>query len=285
MTTPDRSGELDRKFRAGASLETAKYRFAKTMTDNPHWYTVGDTWVEPALHKETCETINEFGVDTYFASKKSKRGSFYPQLALNGYTYWTMWPKQSTLDTLINRKRAYYQVGYDEVAQVYDQTFSPSDPIIAQENQVVTDMLKPYLVDGAEVFDIGCGSGLFVDLFADCVPPERYTGIDPSVGMVIEFAAKHPAWRHRLRLCPLEDAFPSRRFDLVVSTFTSFAVDAEHIRRMLKPGGRGIFIVPGPDTDMADWLGGLPIVDAKHNIEGGAMIGAIGNRHVVYEIT
>ena len=47
-----------------------------------------------------------------------------------------------------------------------------------------------YLAPGCRVLDLGCGTGLLLELLA--VQPEDYLGIDPSEKMLDEFRRKFP---------------------------------------------------------------------------------------------
>ncbi len=77
-------------------LESAEYRFAKTMPRNPHWYTLRRTWKDNKLFDEVVKYIRENAYVEYF------RGRPYQVFFLGEYKYWTMGaPIKET--TLINR--------------------------------------------------------------------------------------------------------------------------------------------------------------------------------------
>src|SRR6188472_2649090 len=79
------------------ALETADYRFAKTMPKWPHWYTLRKTWGSEDEFVWCVVQIREHGFTEKFA------GRDFRAFALNGWKYWTM---GDTLDgtILINRK-------------------------------------------------------------------------------------------------------------------------------------------------------------------------------------
>lgn len=76
--------------------ETSKWRFAKTMPKNPHYYTLRrDQNEEIFIH--VVEHIREYGYKAKF------KGNTYTQLHIGNYFYWTMgFPLDMT--KLINRK-------------------------------------------------------------------------------------------------------------------------------------------------------------------------------------
>ena len=268
--------EIERKFVAGKALLFAEYQFAKTMADNPHWYTNPPMWEDGDLHRDVCKTVNELGEPVWF------RGHFYPSLNLNGYTYWTMWPNASTPDTLINRKRASYRSAYDDVRDIYDRTVSELPETANQENEAIVEYLRSSVTPDAKILDVGCGTGALLDLFPS-IAPDQYVGIDTSIGMLIEMVSKHPRFARRIEMCDFSDWFPLGQYDLIVGVRTSIPLSTQHVQALLKPGGRAIFIVPAAQMDMGAWLRGLPIREVKYDVNAN-MIGAIGNDHSVYEI-
>lgn len=75
---------------------------------------------------------------------------------------------------------------YDAIAPVYDDLFA-DDGVALAENHLVAELLA---YNGGTVLDIGCGTGLLLDLID--VAPEDYIGIDPSGRMLERFAARRP---------------------------------------------------------------------------------------------
>src|SRR5262245_44065759 len=59
-------------------LETAEWRFAKTMVHNPHWYTLRKTWARDEEFVWAVEQIRLRGYRHKF------NGSYYIQLHVNG---------------------------------------------------------------------------------------------------------------------------------------------------------------------------------------------------------
>lgn len=82
---------------AQAALEAHPWRFASTMADTPHWYTLIRQWDEIELFYGCVATIRCEGEVRYF------RRWPYVELDLGGHVYWTMgYPVLDT--TLINRR-------------------------------------------------------------------------------------------------------------------------------------------------------------------------------------
>ena len=228
---PFRDADL---FYAAGELEFHPYIFAKTMPDNPHWYTVRKKWPDDAF--ETVAAIcQEYGEKTRF------EGNTYRQLALNGYTYWTMgWPPAQTV--LINRKRMFYESVYDELAGKYAGMFAEERH--KTEDEEVAAIIGD--VEGLSVLDVGCGVGGLLDILP--APPAEYVGIDHSIQMLMRFGAAEPSRLPSLINTTFEDFFPSRQFDRIVALYgAGHAVGSvAKLRRMLKPEGIAVVMLYSP---------------------------------------
>jgi len=80
-----------------SALLSAEYRFAKTMPQNPHWYTLRRTWNNNDLFDKVVEYMRANAYTEYFWRKP------YQLFDLNGYKYWTM-GAEICETILINRK-------------------------------------------------------------------------------------------------------------------------------------------------------------------------------------
>jgi hypothetical protein len=78
-------------------LESATYRFAKTMPEHPHWYTLRQTWANDGLFDAVVLAIRHYG-----ERRAWKPGRKFVYFDAGGYMYWTMGcPLGQTI--LINR--------------------------------------------------------------------------------------------------------------------------------------------------------------------------------------
>lgn len=79
-------------------LESKDYRFAKTMAEHPHSYTLIDEWENKQEFYNVVQYIRDYGVKEKFYRVT------YIYLHINGYKYWTMGaPLSETI--LINRAK------------------------------------------------------------------------------------------------------------------------------------------------------------------------------------
>lgn len=113
-----------------------------------------------------------------------------------------------------------------------------------------------------DVFEIGCGGGIN-QAFYDPAAIRSYAGIDPHPGLLegARTAARAKGWAADIRqgwgeAIPFGDA----SFDCVVCTFTLCSVDDQaqvmrELRRILRPGGRALFLEHGraPDAGVRRW--------------------------------
>ena len=123
---------------------------------------------------------------------------------------------------------------------------------------------RSQLVPQAEgrVLEMGIGTGLNLS-FYDAAKVKSVTGVDPA-------AAMHTRARHRARHLPIpvetvalelgEIQAERHSFDTIVCTFTMCTIADlpsafAEMRRVLKPGGRFLFIEHGraPDASVANW--------------------------------
>ncbi len=241
-TAPEWSDEVfDTCAELTALLEKHPYHFARTMPGAPHSYTLKRTWesedgfVEALRKMRAVERIEEFF-----------RGYWYRRFTANGYKYWTMGANLEHI--LINRAiHAPSLDPYTAVADAYDLAVHKEKADVEASKRVYDSLaIEP----GADILDIGCGTGSLVDFRFRDIDPERYTGIDPSRGMLGVFGDKHPAFRGRLIRTALEDYWPRPRqtFDLVVALFgvPSYIGEPDLVSRkvqwLLKPGGAAILM-------------------------------------------
>ncbi len=215
------------------TLEDRRWTFAKTMPDNPHWYTVRKNWKDQDLFELVVVHIRDFGEDHLW------HGQTFRYFFMNGWTYWSMGNRGAPIEGhyIINRCRTEKTSPYDALADSYNAMFE--DPKHLAENQEIAGMFagKDKKLDG-RVLDIGCGTGTLLDLvevgFGD------YTGIDPSERMLGVLKARHPI-RETVQ-CKAEHFHSHHRFDHVIGLFgtPSYVHPAMWTRLpgLLAPGGQ-----------------------------------------------
>lgn len=98
---------------------------------------------------------------------------------------------------------------------------------------------------GAELLDAGCGEGWYTQALAEAALPGggRAAGIDLSKPSVRKAARRCPAGEFAVGTVyhlPVAD----RAVDVLVNCFSPLA--AEEFARVLRPGGRFLYVVPGP---------------------------------------
>ena len=223
-------------------LEHAAYRFAKTMKDIPHYYTLRKNWCDREF-VSTVEYIRKWGHKEWFLSKT------YQVFNVNQWKYWTMGApinengKPCTI--LINRThKDTGRTQYDFVSDIYDsllkEHYSNED---LQEFKNAVDYRQ-----GDSVLDIGCGTGLFLDLYKN-VSPEKYHGVDPSSGMLAQLFKKHGD--QCTTCCRFEDFYINHRFDRVISLLGSFSyIRSDFVGKALhylNEGGRATLMLYAED--------------------------------------
>ncbi len=114
---------------------------------------------------------------------------------------------------------------------------------------VLPPMLSGFL-KGTSVLDLGCGCGFYAGLFLD--RGYRYTGVDISRGMLNQARKLNPTRASFVQMNMRSLAFQDQTFDSFVSTHSlnhispDFVGEAlEEIKRVMKPGARGLIILKG----------------------------------------
>lgn len=112
------------------------------------------------------------------------------------------------------------------------------------------DLMLPHVRPGAEILDVGCGSGLFLMLAASIIPGVRGVGFDPSHAAIRTAAAaasrldEHAKGRLRFEKCSASDPWPEGEFDVVALIDVLHHIPAREQEtvfrqacRHVKPGG------------------------------------------------
>ena len=213
--------------KAAKILLSHDWTFAKTMPQNPHWYTLRENWCTDEF-AEVVEFIRAHSYTEYFYKKPFK------MFLLNGFKYWTMGaPVDQTI--LINRAVQKNYVPYDDIADQYVKLFQDDESV--SENE---ELFKKLDIKG-RILDIGCGSGLFLDYFQ----PDDYTGIDPSEKMLIHLANNHASYNGNIIHCRFED-FYGEGYDTILCLYGSASYirpdTIERAKSYLAPGGKAYFM-------------------------------------------
>mgnify|MGYP003136514499 CR=1 FL=1 len=135
---------------------------------------------------------------------------------------------------------------YDRIAAYYDADYGTQ--IARAEESALRRLLAPY-VDGRLVDDLGCGTGLLLDMFGEI--ENRiifdYTGIDISLNMLDRAKRKHPGadFRHGNAWSIAPEV---RACNSVISLFGSPSYSGlgeviEGVKHRLRYGG-GFFLMP-----------------------------------------
>ncbi len=133
---------------------------------------------------------------------------------------------------------------YDAIAARYDEANGNLWPA---ENAVIALLLARARCTRGRVLDLGCGTGLYLELMRK--GPQNYVGIDISPAMVAQARRKFP--RHTFHVQAIEELTAVAAFDTAVSLFGSFSyvldvgLGLNKIWQSLKPGGRMFLMLLG----------------------------------------
>ncbi|MNW49840.1 hypothetical protein D3C74_272740 [compost metagenome] len=102
---------------------------------------------------------------------------------------------------------------YDDLALGYDDMYASQECI--DEDQLLAHLLLPLVQDADLIIDVGCGTGLALDLWT--IEPGHYVGVDPSARMVGVAKEKHP--QHLFEVSTFEPWTRLQTNDLVLGLY------------------------------------------------------------------
>jgi SAM-dependent methyltransferase len=124
---------------------------------------------------------------------------------------------------------------YDMFAESYDGTYT--DAVSRYERAVLRVLLTRYLKVGT-ILDLGCGTGMFLDL-GFRPDPDQYLGVDISEGMLGVARRKHPEYRF-LREDFSSATLPPSDNVIALNAPFSYVLDGnfDFLHRLVKSDGR-----------------------------------------------
>ena len=149
------------------------------------------------------------------------------------------------------------------IQQWYDAHVLPGAIKLAcRQGQIMKHRSQIVPLASGSVFELGCGGGINQEMY-DRAAVTSYAGVDPNAALLADTReqVKDHGWSVDIREGVGEDIpFPSGSFDTVVCTYTLCSVDdparvMAEMRRILKPGGRLLFLEHGraPDANVLKW--------------------------------
>jgi ubiquinone/menaquinone biosynthesis C-methylase UbiE len=137
---------------------------------------------------------------------------------------------------------------WNEVAASFDEE-PDHGLLLPRVRRAWTRLLKTWLpVTGADVLDVGCGTGSLSLVMATL--GHRVVGIDIAPAMIVRAQAKARAQRQAIAFCIMDAAAPSiapESFNVIVCRHVLWTLPQptevlKNWRRVLRPGGRLILI-------------------------------------------
>jgi len=141
----------------------------------------------------------------------------------------------------------------DELTDFHESQAGEHHYIDIASRKIALSRLRKYLTNPQPVImDIGCSSGFMVRDIIEGMPNAQVIGADYILGPLLKLAANHPEWP-LLQFDLTQSPLPSACLDAAVllNVFEHIpddALAAQHVFRMLRPGGVAVIEVPaGPD--------------------------------------
>ncbi len=232
----------------GRMLEANSWVFAKTMPENPHYYTLRKHWEYDSEFWHCVEYANRNGYGQNYKGRK------YTIIDVNDHFYWTM-SNSFTETILINRKVHDTSHPYDAIAESYKEMFANPE-YVHEERNIFSKYcnIAPY----AHVLEIGSGTGNLYQYLSDEYYNFEYQGIDASSEMV-RVANETVVGLHTKPFmhCRLQGFVPpaydgiEQRYDLITAMFGVpnylSKVEIHRIPYLLYQGGEAVLMFYKPD--------------------------------------
>jgi SAM-dependent methyltransferase len=229
-------------------LEANSWVFAKTMPENPHYYTLRKHWEYDSEFWHCVEYANRNGYGQNYKGRK------YTIIDVNDHFYWTM-SNSFTETILINRKVHDTSHPYDAIAESYKEMFANPE-YVHEERNIFSKYcnIAPY----AHVLEIGSGTGNLYQYLSDEYYNFEYQGIDASSEMV-RVANETVVGLHTKPFmhCRLQGFVPpaydgiEQRYDLITAMFGVpnylSKVEIHRIPYLLYQGGEAVLMFYKPD--------------------------------------
>lgn len=156
---------------------------------------------------------------------------------------------------------------YDLVADKYDDYYT--DILSHFENGRVAEMLAPHLYK-RDVVDLGCGTGLLLDMCGSIIERSKYLGMDISSKMVLHALFNHPEYTFVVEDACLISIDPSK---LYVSLFGSPSYFSTEFLTYLRDSGADYFLMFCREGYSSRVLGenGVVFSSAGYDVFGGGV--------------
>ena len=190
----------------------------------PLWSTsdhFGAGWGAPNPCLMTCYRM--FGWSRFAVFRPLKYARFFVAIATSSSA-------RNPIMEVVEGSASYGGCDYDAIAAQYDSLHK--DPESPQGDLAIAGFLREYLAPGCKVLDLGCGTGLLLELLA--LQPEDYLGIDPSEKMLEELQKKFPEHETKKKAFGVEDL---EDVDVAVSLFGPISyVDPDLVFQLVSSG-------------------------------------------------
>ncbi len=213
------------------------------MPDQPHFYTARKSWLSSDNFTATAAAIQRFG------TPRPYRRSWYTELDLNGFSFWTMGaPPQDS--AVINRISTHYRSPLDALQPHFNSLFD-NIPHFSSETSFIASRLNSLLASKQPLAILDIEPLNAWTLANLNLSPHSYTAITQSYRMLAAAAAAAPSQLNNLLLSSFDHFYPSSQFNLVIALWGSLAtVTPAQLKklRLIAPRARLFAMIPDPPS-------------------------------------